>query len=150
MGFRFISNGGNGYFNHSTKVYRTYGGRCGLYKMDENLSETINKRLKHLVQDNNNDKYFLINFSCIPDFGNVSDKLLINIYDSIKYTEFAEHENIELLKALPYFWLCYESDIIYLVNNVKAVRNNKLWFDMRKNHKDMIIDLSGNCLKCWR
>ena len=123
----------------------------GLHKTDEHLSEIINRRLKRFTQENKqNANYFLINFSCVPDFGNVSSRLLIDIHDTIKYTEFARNKNIDLLKVLPYFWLSYDSDIIYLVNNVKVIKKNKIWFEMRRNHNDIMIDLSGKCLKCRR
>lgn len=164
LGLKITSNGGQCYYNPSAKAFHIRGGGRGQYKIDEtpqtayfwscwgksiseNLSEVLNKQLQNLIK-NNNDKYFLINFSCIRDFDYIGNKLLINIYDSIQYTELAGFTNIEFFKTLPYFWLSLENNIIYLANNFSVIKNNKLWFNMRKKHNDLIIDLSGNCLLC--
>lgn len=164
LGLKITSNGGKCYYNPSAKAFHIRGGGRGQYKIDEtpqtayfwsqwgqsiteDLSEILNKQLVNLIKNNDN-KYFLINFSCIRDFDDICNKLSINIYDSIKYTELAGYTNIEFFKTLPYFWLSIESDIIYLANNFSVIKNNKLWFDMRKHHNDLIIDLSGNCLLC--
>lgn len=164
LGLKITSNGGKCYYNPQAKAYHIRGGGRGQYKIDEtpqtayfwtqwghniseNLSEILNKQLKNLEKYNNN-TYFLINFSCIQDFDYITSKLSITISDSIKYTELAGYVNIEFFKTLPYFWLSFEENIIYLANNFTVVKNNKLWFDMRKNHNDLIIDLSGNCLTC--
>lgn len=162
LGLKITSDGGKCYYNPFAKAFHIRGGGRGQYKIDEkpqtayfwsqwgkiseNLSDVLNLQMKDLIQ--NNDNYYLINFSCIRDFEKISDKLLINISDSIKYTELAGYTNIEFFKTLPYFWLSIKNDIIYLANNFTVVKNNKLWFDMRKEHNDLIIDLSGNCLPC--
>lgn len=162
LGLKITSNGGKCYYNPSAKAYHIRGGGRGQYKIDEtpqtayfwsqwgqniteNLSEILNMQIKDLNQDN---KYFLLNFSCIRDFNFISSKLSINMIDSINYTELAGYSTIEFFKTLPYFWLSFENDILYLTNNFTVIKNNKLWFDMRKNHNDLIIDLSGNCLPC--
>lgn len=163
LGLKITSDGGKCYYNPSAKAYHIRG--CGReqYKIDEtpqtayfwsqwgaciseNLSEVLNEQLAGL--NRHSGKYFLINFSCIRDFSDIINHLLIEIYDSIKYTELAGYTTIEFFKTLPYFWLSFEGNIIYLANNFTVIKNNKLWFDIRKNYNDLIIDLSGNCLSC--
>lgn len=164
LGLKITLDGGKCYYNPLAKAFHIRGGGRSQYKIDEtnqsayfwsqwgnkiteNLSEVLNKQLKELIHGDIND-YILINFSCIRDFDYIQNKLLINISDSIQYTELAGHSYIEFFKTLPYFWLSIKSNIIYLANNFSIINNNRLWFDMRKEHHDLIIDLSGNCLLC--
>lgn len=160
LGLKITSNGGKCYYNPSAKAFHIRGGGRGQYKIDEtpqtayfwtqwgqniseNLSEILNQQIENI---NLGKKYVLLNFSCICDFSDISNKLTIDIFDSVKYTELAGYSSIEFFKTLPYFWLSFENDIIYLANNFTIIKNNKLWFDMRKHHNDLILDLSGNCL----
>lgn len=160
LGLKITSNGGKCYYNPSAKAFHIRGGGRGQYKIDEtpqtayfwtqwgqniseNLSEILNMQIENIEKGK---KYVLLNFSCIRDSSNIASKLSINIVDSIKYTELAGYTSIEFFKTLPYFLLSLEKDIIYLANNFTIIKNNKLWFDMRKSHNDLIIDLSGNCL----
>lgn len=164
LGLKITLNGGKCYYNPLAKAFHIRGGGRNQYKIDEtsqsayfwsqwsdriteNLSEVLNKQLKDLIHSNTND-YILINFSCIRDFDYIQNKLLINISDSIQYTELSGYSYIEFFKTLPYFLLSVKSNIIYLANNFSVINNNRLWFNMREKHDDLIIDLSGNCLLC--
>ena len=108
---------------------------------------SLNKQLKELISVNSSN-YILINFSCIRDFEYIQNQLLINRADAVQYTELVEYSSIDFFKTLPYFWLSVKNNLIYLVNDFSVITNNQLWFEMRKNNKDLIIDLSGNCLLC--
>lgn len=164
LGLKITLNGGKCYYNPLAKAFHIRGGGRSQYKIDEknqsaffwshwgnliteNLSDILNKQLKELICVNSSD-YILINFSCIRDFEYIQNKLLINISDAVQYTELAGYSSIEFFKTLPYFWLSVKNNLIYLANNFSVITNNRLWFEMRKNNKDLIIDLSGNCLLC--
>lgn len=160
LGLKITSNGGKCYYNPSARAFHIRGGGRGQYKIDEtpqtayfwskwgqniseNLSEILNQQIKIINQGK---EYVLLNFSCIRDFSDIASKLAINILASVEYTELAGYSSIEFFKTLPYFWLSFKKEIIYLANNFTIIKNNKLWFDMRKHHNDLILDLSGNCL----
>lgn len=163
LGLKITSNGGKCYYTPHAQAYHIRGGGRGQYKIDEtpqtayfwsqwgekiseNLSEILNIQFERM---NINGRYFLLNFSCIQEFKHISDNFAIQVYDSIKYTELAGNKNIEFFKTLPYFWLTFEEDIMYLANNFTVIKNNKLWYNMRKKHNDLIIDLAGNCFACY-
>lgn len=164
LGLKITTNGGKCYYNPLAKAFHIRGGGRSQYKIDEtyqsayfwsqwgnriteNLSVILNNQLKEIKHVNSSD-YILINFSCIRDFEYIQNKLLINISDSIQYTELAGYSYIEFFKTLPYFLLFVKNNLIYLANNFSVLSNNRLWFNMRKNHEDLIIDLSGNCILC--
>lgn len=162
LGLKITSNGGKCFYNPQAKAYHIRGGGRGQYKIDEtpqtayfwsnwgdkiseNLSEILNIQFEHM---NMKGKYFLLNFSSIKDFKYIFDNFSIHVYDSVNYTELSGNSNIEFFKTIPYFWLTFKDNILYLANNYTVIKNNKLWYDMRKNNNDLIIDLAGNCIKC--
>lgn len=162
LGLKITTNGGKCLYTPDARAFHIRGGGRGQYKIDEtpqtayfwstwggriseNLSEILNLQLNQIQVG---PRYCLINFSCIRNFEVISNKLKINISDSIKYTEYAGNKTIEFFKAIPYFWLNFDDDIIFLANNYTVIKNNQLWFKMRKEHNDIIIDLAGNCISC--
>ena len=161
LGLKIVSSGGKCYYNPEAKAFHIRGGGRGQYKIDEtpqtayfwskwgnviteNLSQVINAQLC----DNDKDlQYKLVNFSCIRDFEYITSKINLDVAVFLNYTEYAGYDKIEFFKILPYSLLDIDCNIIYLSNNYTNIINNFLWFSLRNKNNDIIIDLSGNCIK---
>jgi hypothetical protein len=89
----------------------------------------------------------MVNFSCIRDFTYIAEKLVVDIVDFLNFTEYAGSKSIEFFKTLPYSLIDLDCNIIYLSNNYTSIIGNSLWYNLRSKYNDIIIDLSGNCIK---
>ena len=53
---------------------------------------------------------------------------------------------IDFFKILPIKFCFSSENIIYFCESFTQIINNKLWYEMRKDKKDIILDLNGNVL----
>ena len=95
------------------------------------------------------EKYYLINISSVYDKDYYHD-ILINelsfeIYDIYyKSTSNRDQNHINLYEILSYNILSLKSPIIYFVDEFISLSNNAMWFNMRNNSNDLIIDRNAN------
>ena len=162
LGLKITQSGQKCLYEPKALAYHIRGGGRGQYQIDEtpqtayfwttwgneikeNLSFYLNDQLKEMTLDSN---FTLLNFSCIRNYSEITKQLRIQIEDSLEYTELAGYSKIEFFKTLPHSLVNLANSIVYLTNNFTVVSNNKLWFKLRANNNDIIMDLSGNCFKC--
>lgn len=67
----------------------------------------------------------------------------IQIYDTI---HIQLSGNIELFNVLPYTLLKSTSNYLFVCENFTQITANKLWFQLRNNKNDIVIDSNGNVL----
>ncbi len=92
-------------------------------------------------------KYILIDLSTIVDkewHHNLIEKYfnLFNIYE-YPYKE-RDVTFIPLVEHLDYYHITKNTPIIYFVDRFISLKNNKLWFDIRPNKYDIVIDRNAN------
>lgn len=56
--------------------------------------------------------------------------------------------NIEFFNVLPYTLLKSTSNYLFVCENFTQISSNKLWFQLRNNKNDIVIDCSGNVMNC--
>lgn len=154
----------NGYkciYEHEAEAYHIRGGARTGYSLDENaqsalfwarwndkiiedLNETISLQLNPQML---NSSYILINFSKLTTCETTLQKCGIKISNVFSYTYNSGLKHVDFLRFVPTALLKSESNIIYFANNFTQIKNNKLWFELRKEYNDLIIDLSGNVLQ---
>lgn len=54
--------------------------------------------------------------------------------------------NIELFNVLPYTLLKSPSNYLFVCENFTQITSNKLWFQLRKNRNDIVVDSNGNVI----
>lgn len=54
--------------------------------------------------------------------------------------------NIEFFNILPYALLKSPSNYLFVCENFTQITSNKLWFQLRKNKNDVVIDCNGNVI----
>lgn len=154
----------NGYqciYEHEAEAYHIRGGARSGYSLDESaqsalfwtrwnnkiledISELISLQLDSELLVSN---YVLINFSKLTTCENILQKSGIKITNVFSYTYNSGLKHVDFLRFVPVALLKCKSNIIYFANNFAQLKNNRLWFELRKEYHDIIIDLSGNVLK---
>ena len=154
-------NGYKCFYNHKAEAYHIRGGARGLYSLDEEYqsaifwsrwSSKISSDLPKLIlsQLNNmelSNDFLLLNFSKITNINSIMEACKLRIIESISYTYNSGLNSVDFFKCLPIKLCQSELEIIYFANNISQVKSNALWYDLRKKHRDLIIDLSGNVIK---
>ena len=110
------------------------------YEMEELFSQQINQ--KQLGK-----KYVVINFSGIVQVLEIMRKINFKISKIINYFEYSQNKNVEFEKILPFYLTEEEHEYIYFANNFYQIKDNHMWFERRREHEDLIMDLSGNVLR---
>lgn len=54
--------------------------------------------------------------------------------------------NIELFNVLPFAFLKSPSNYLFICENFTQITSNKLWFQLRNNSNDIIVDCNGNVI----
>ena len=87
--------------------------------------------------------FFVLNFSTSHQWNTVLKELGINI---LQYQMFQERflKDINLFYCLPYSTLNYKGSFLFLCDNMIQLKRNHRWISLRKNCKDIIMDLDGN------
>lgn len=139
-----IRGGGRGqYFIDETPQTARFW-TCWGDKINENITDAYLMQLSETMLLK---KYIVINFSCITNLESIFEKLPIKIIKYVNYCELAKMDKIEFFKELPYAYSTLNSCFIFFSNNFKNILNNRLWFTMRGDKQDYIMDLSGNLIK---
>ena len=148
-------------YEHNAEAYHIRGGARGMYSLDESsqsaifwsrwsskIDEDLHKYiLSQLTEKEFKSNYLIINFSKITDIHQLLNKCSLQVSNIISYVYNSGLKHVDFLKCLPTKLCQSELDIIYLTNNFSQVKNNIMWFELRSNYNDLIIDLSGNVLK---
>ncbi len=148
---RITDLGYQNYYNHRARVYYvenymekvclSWIERFGEYKSERILEE----QLKNVCKNN---RYAVLNFSQAFYTNEWLYQLGFRIIMNRNYNHFCMHEKIMFETVLPWNMVEQENDYLYIVNNFQQIKNNKMWFLKRRNHKDLIVDLSGNVIFC--
>ncbi len=158
---KLAMNGYRCFYDHKAEAYHIRGGARSLYSLDveyqsavfwSRWSEKINSDLPHLILSQLMRKelegiYLLLNFSKMTNAHSFIGTCNLNIEESISYTYNSGFTSIDFFKCLPIKLSQTNLDIIYLTNNFTQVKNNALWYELRTNHHDLIIDLCGNVVR---
>lgn len=148
-------------YEHQAEAYHIRGGARTGYSLDENaqsalfwsrwnheiaedLNEVISLQFDAKMLDSN---YILINFSRLTTCESILRKCGLRILENFSYTYNSGLKHVDFLRLVPVALLKSKSNIIYFANNFTQIKNNNLWFELRKEYTDLIIDLSGNVLK---
>lgn len=154
----------NGYkciYEHQAEAYHIRGGARSGYLLDEDaqsalfwsrwnckiiedLNEIISLQLDTKMLDSN---YLLINFSKLTTCDTILRKCGMNISNIFSYTYNSGLKHVDFFRFVPVALLKSKLNIIYFANNFTQIKNNNLWFELRRERADLIVDLSGNVLK---
>lgn len=149
------------YFDSNAEAYHIRGGARNLFKLDETCQSAIfwsrwhNKIKpdlhKFIVKQLNdyefNNSYVILNFSKLVNEKEFLSKCNIKQKEIISYSYNSGEKTIDFLKVLPTSLCSIDKNMIYLSNNFTQVIKNSLWFDLRKDNHDLIIDLCGNVIR---
>ena len=78
-----------------------------------------------------------INHKTIKNYGYEAE-------DYISYSFVSDKPSIDLYKTVPSKLSATNKSIIYYVNDLEQIINNKIWFESRKGKNDVIIDKNGH------
>ena len=158
---RITKNGYVNYYNHKAKAYdmskstleREYETgfdlihdmiqkehKYGLYEMEELIRRQMDQT--HFAK-----LYVVMNFSGMIKIKQFLQKVNLKIAEIMNYSWYAGKEKIEFEKILPFHLLEEGREYIYFTNNFSQIKDNPMWFQGRKDHDDLIVDLSGNVMK---
>ncbi len=114
--------------------------KYGLYEMEELIRRQMDQT--HFAK-----LYVVMNFSGMIKIKQFLQKVNLKIAEIMNYSWYAEKEKIEFEKILPFHLLEEGREYIYFTNNFSQIKDNPMWFQGRKDHEDLIVDLSGNVMK---
>ncbi len=122
------------------------------YKIEIDMDKWIKKvgamyRKDHSVLDN----YTLVNlssfFSADWYFSTIKDALDIEYYDIYSFNPYERWiKQLQLYDFVPLDFIKHTAPIIYFVDQLKSLRDNKIWHHLRDTSKDIAIDFHGNIL----
>lgn len=149
------------YFDASAEAYHIRGGTRNLFKLDETCQSAIfwsrwhnvitpdlpKIVVKQLSDYELNSNYVVLNFSRLVNEREFLLECNIKSEEIISYSYNSGEKTIDFLKIMPTSLCLIDSNIIYLSNNFTQVIKNNYWFNLRKNHHDLIMDLCGNVIR---
>lgn len=129
----------------STSMYDTSKQRAHFYeKWSSNIQydvlEYLNSQITVIQQET---FFFILNFSTSHQWNEILKELHINV---LQYKIFYERffKDINLFYCLPYSSLNYKGSFLFLCDNIAQLKGNHRWIFLRKDCKDIIMDLDGN------
>lgn len=148
------------FYDATATAYHIRNGTRGLYKIDEkmqsayfwskwkdNIKEDLSEYWKlQLKNFNKSLEYNLINLSGNSLIEKSLKKCDLEVKHTINYMHYSGLDKIDFFKIMPISICEFEEELIYCCNNFSQIINNKVWFSLRKNKKDIILDLSGNVI----
>ena len=129
----------------STSLYDISKQKAHFYeKWNSKIQYDVSKYLKLQITSEQLDTFFFIlNFSTSHQWNEILKTLKINI---LQHEIFQERfmKSINLFYCLPYSSLNYSGSFLFLCDNIAQLKANHRWISLRKNFKDIIMDLDGN------
>lgn len=97
------------------------------------------------------DTYTLINLSSFFSsewyYAVIKKALCIEYYDVYAFNPYERWiKQLQLYDFIPLGFLKHTAPIIYLVDQLKSLRDNKIWYHLRDISKDLAVDFHGNIL----
>lgn len=87
--------------------------------------------------------YFVLNFSTSHLWEEILENIHINISQHKIFQE-RFFKDVNLFYCLPFSTLNYNGSFLFLCDNMIQLKGNHRWISLRKNRKDIIMDLDGN------
>lgn len=129
----------------SANLYDASKQKAHFYETWHNkIQYDISEYLKlQITSEQLNNFFFILNFSTSHLWNEILKSLNISI---LQHEIFQERfiKNINLFYCLPYSLLNYPGSFLFLCDNMAQLKANHRWISLRKNHKDIIMDLDGN------
>lgn len=129
----------------STSMYDVSKQKAHFYeKWSGKIQYDVSEYLKSQITPEQLDTFFFIlDFSTSHQWNEILKTLNINI---LQHETFQERfmKNINLFYCLPYSSLNYSGSFLFLCDNIAQLKANHRWISLRKNYKDIIMDLDGN------
>lgn len=149
-------------YEHKAEAYHIRGGARSGYLLDESAQSALfwskwSSKIKadlheiimtQLTEEMVDSEYILINLSKITNSRAILENCGLKVLNEILYTFNSGLKYVDFLKTIPTRIISSDKNIIYFTNNFTQVKNNYLWFELRKTLDDLIIDLCGNIVKC--
>ena len=153
----------NGYrclYDSTAVAYHIRGGSRGIYNINENAQSAYfwgkwegkihdDLHLFYLQQlslESQKHNYLVLNFSSLTEIFDILNKSKLKSKEAISYMHYSGLSKIDFFKILPIKFCFSSENIIYFCESFTQIINNKLWYEMRKDKKDIILDLNGNVL----
>lgn len=112
--------------------------------MERKIQYDLSEYLQLQITSEQLDTYFFVfNFSTSHQWNEILKTLNIN---TLQHETFQERfmKSINLFYCLPYSSLNYSGSFLFLCDNMAQLKANHRWISLRKNCKDIIMDLDGN------
>lgn len=110
----------------------------------------------HFKKNNSiNKRYFLYNLSSFLDadfyISAIPDILEIELYDVYSFNPGGRNiKQLQIYDYIPMSHLDIDIPFIYFVDLIDSLECNKLWWQLRRNKNDIIIDTNGNFSRAGR
>lgn len=129
----------------SASLYDASGQKAYFYRKwsDSIRCDVVEYLNSQITAEQQNSSFFVLNFSTSHQWDKVLKNLHINI---LQYQMFQERflKDVNLFYCLPFSSINYNGSFLFLCNNMAQLKGNHRWISLRKNHKDIIMDLDGN------
>lgn len=129
----------------SASLYDTSKQKAHFYeKWNSKIQYDLSEYLQLQITSEQLDTYFFVfNFSTSHQWNEILKTLNIN---TLQHETFQERfmKSINLFYCLPYSSLNYSGSFLFLCDNMAQLKANHRWISLRKNCKDIIMDLDGN------
>lgn len=129
----------------STGLYDTSKQKAHFYEkwkddIHYDVSEYLNSQITVEQQQTS---FFVLNFSTSHQWEQIIKSLNINI---LQHKIFQERflKEVNLFYCLPFSSINYKGAFLFLCDNMAQLRGNYRWISLRKDCKDIIMDLDGN------
>ena len=122
------------------------------YKIEIDMEDWI-QQVGKIYKLNNEvlDKYTLINLSSFFSsewyYATIRKALNIEYYDIYSFNPYERWiKQLQLYDFIPLDFLKHTAPIIYFVDQIKSLRDNKIWNHLRDVSQDIAVDFHGNIL----
>lgn len=113
-------------------------------KWSTNIQYDVSEYLKlQITAEQQSSFFFVLNFSTSHQWNTILENLHINVLQNKIFQE-RFLKSINLFYCLPFSSLNYNGSFLFLCDNIAQLKGNYRWISLRKEHKDIIMDLDGN------
>lgn len=98
-----------------------------------------------ITSEQQNTSFFILDFSTSNQWDEIMKRLHIKVLQRKVFQE-RFLKDVNLFFCLPFSSLNYNGSFLFLCNNMAQLKANHRWICLRKNYKDILMDLDGNLI----
>ncbi len=129
----------------ATSLYDSSKQKAHFYKKwSDQIHYDVAEYLRlQMTAEQQDSSFFILNFSTSHQWNKILNDLHISILQNEIFQE-RFIKDINLFFCLPFSSLNYAGSFLFLCDSMAQLKANHRWISLRKNYKDIIMDLDGN------